>query len=73
MEAHDIIDQYDGKFVASVKPASPEMVKLVLGAPEEGYDGRSPWVWIRLCNGDLILGVFPQGDTYLNVERDAQE
>jgi hypothetical protein len=30
-------------------------------------DGRSDFVWLRLPNGDLILGVWPQGDTYLTV------
>lgn len=30
----------------------------------EGRDGRSSWVWVRLADGTLVLGVMPQGDTY---------
>ena len=47
-------------------------LKAVLAAPEETMDGRSEYVWLRLTNGDLILGVFPRGDTYFEVEKDAQ-
>lgn len=25
--------------------------------------------WIRLANGDLILGVFPCGETYFDIEK----
>lgn len=35
-----------------------------------GDDGRSEWHWFRLANGDLILGVFPRGDTYMETEAD---
>ena len=57
--------------IATVHPASQESVDLVMSAPEGGYDGRSEHVWLRLENGDLILGVFPRGDTYFAVEVDA--
>lgn len=78
MEAHRIyewVDEYDdrGEWVsvqrqlAMVHPAKPEFVKKVLEAPTEGSDGRSEWMWIRLPDGTLILGVFPKGDTYMEV------
>lgn len=58
--------------VASIHDASQESVYLVLAAdPHDEWDGRSQWMWVRLQNGDLILGVFPQGDTYFSVEEDA--
>jgi hypothetical protein len=57
--------------IARSKPASDEMVEKVLNASTEGSDGRSRWMWFRLANGDLILGVFPQGDTYLGTESES--
>jgi hypothetical protein len=53
-----------------LKPASEESVNTVLNADENSDDGRSEWLWIRLPNGDLILGVVPQGDTYFATELD---
>lgn len=60
-----------------VKPASRQSVDYTLGATVEDNeaadpptDGRSPFMWIRLPNGDLILGVFPYGDTYFATEND---
>jgi hypothetical protein len=58
-------------FLVATAPASQELVDHVLTAPTEGNDGRSEWLWIRLPNGDLILGVYPQGDTYMEVEGEA--
>lgn len=29
-----------------------------------GDDTRSVWMWIRLADGSLIFGCYPQGDTY---------
>ena len=52
--------------------ASPESVVEVLGACEGADDGRSGWTWLRLQNGDLMLGLFPRGETYFAVEADAQ-
>ena len=57
--------------LASVHPASDASVQTVLNKSTEGMDGRSNWCWIRLADGTLILGIFPQGDTYLSVEDDA--
>lgn len=61
----------DGEvYIAAVKPASTESVGLVLSASQDSEDGRSGWVWVRLASGDLVLGVFPQGDTYFATELD---
>ena len=73
MKAHHVYDDEEtSRVIASIHPASAESVKLVLAADEKDDDGRSPWMWVRLPNGDLILGVYPQGDTYLQLEADAQ-
>ncbi len=58
-------------FLVRSAPASPELVALVLNASEDSGDGRSEWRWFRLPNGDLILGVYPQGDTYFATESEA--
>lgn len=68
-EEEDIVQV--GGTLACVHPASQASVDLVLAADTESGDGRSPWVWLRLPNGDLILGIFPQGETYFAVEMDA--
>lgn len=57
--------------LAMIHLASPEFVALVMAAPEGGENGRSEFVWVRLYNGDLVLGVFPRGDTYFDCEGDA--
>ncbi len=59
-ESHDIL----------LKPASPASVLTVLAASDTDEDGRSEWLWVRLPNGDLVLGVYPQGDTYMATEHD---
>jgi hypothetical protein len=56
--------------IAQIVPADPKMVRMVLRAKVDSEDGRSQYVWCRLANGDLILGVFPQGETYLATEAD---
>ena len=72
MTAHHVYDEEDGLFIASVHPAAQAARLRVLNADEFSDDGRSNWVWVRLRNGDLILGVFPQGETYEAVEYDSQ-
>lgn len=55
----------DDSVVAVLKTADVEHVQFVLSAPVDGDDGgRSEFVWVRLPNGDLILGVFPQAEIY---------
>lgn len=51
-------------YIAYASPASEEAVRDLLSMPPIGNDNRSPWVWLRLQNGDLVLATFPQGDTY---------
>jgi hypothetical protein len=72
-KSYNLIEDSDGATHVNIKPASPESVETVLAADEDDEDdedGRSEWLWVRLPNGDLILGVYPQGDTYLVTERD---
>lgn len=70
VHAHDLfIDDDERKgFLAHIQPASEADAIQVLNADPHSMDGRSNWVWVRLQNGDLILGVFPQGDTYSLME-----
>lgn len=72
MKAHYVHDDEDpSRVIAMVHPASAKSVRSVLAADPSSPDGRSPWMWVRLPNGDLVLGVYPQGTTYENVEEDA--
>jgi hypothetical protein len=57
-----------GDVAYTIKQASPEAVQYVLDQSEDDDNGRSPFVWVWLPNGDLILGTFPQGDTYFATE-----
>lgn len=52
----------------TITPADAADVELVLGQDENSSDGRSNWVWVTLPNGDVVLGVFPQGATYEQIE-----
>ena len=81
MKAHNIYDDDDwvestnslGRpLLAHVYPASRQSVDYVLSQDVDDLDGRSEWLWLRLANGDLMLGVFPQGDTYCSVEVDGE-
>jgi hypothetical protein len=56
-------------YVATVAPASEEGIKIVTDANPDSDDGRSPFMWVLLANGDLLLGVFPQGETYEKLEK----
>ena len=58
--------------VAYIHPADDAAVSLVLAADIESEDGRSEWVWITFENGDLALGVFPQGATYDAIESEQE-
>ena len=68
LEGHENVDKFE---VARAKSASDESVRIVLDAGANTDDGRSGWKWIRLRNGDLLLGVFPRGETYFEVEKDS--
>jgi hypothetical protein len=62
--------------LAQIWPANEHSAaEATLQAPygkAEDHDGWSPWVWVRMANGDLLLGTFPKGETYLKHE-DIQE
>ena len=49
--------------IARQEDASTEAVETILSSPM-----RSGFRWIRLQNGDLILGTYPQGDLYFDTE-----
>lgn len=53
-----------------VRVADPASVSTVFNANEHDDEGRSQWLWIWCPNGDLILGCYPQGDTYFATEGD---
>lgn len=71
LKSHCLHDD-DRRYIASVHPASPEAVEKVLKARDTDPDGRSQWVWVWLTTGELVLGVFPQGDTFCEIQRDAE-
>lgn len=56
-----------GAVIAETFPASQDAVDRLLAAPVDA-DGRSEWTWLRLANGDLMLGLFPAGETYFDLE-----
>jgi hypothetical protein len=56
--------------LATVHPASEQYATQVLEA-EIDNDGRSEWLWLRLTDGTLMLGVFPRGETYMAMEPDS--
>lgn len=64
----DTPDDNPEHVIATLTPASEAAVNHVLAADPDSPDGRSGWMWVRLVNGDLILGIFPQGDTYFDLE-----
>ncbi len=45
--------------------AKQEDVEKLVASSTENRNGRSPWYWLRMANGDLMLVCFPQGDTYV--------
>jgi hypothetical protein len=58
------LDNEDG----DIREADPKHVEMVLSADVNSDNGRSQFCWVRLPNGDLVLGVFPQGETYEKLE-----
>ena len=63
-------DDAEPGWIATIATADPAVAKMVLDADPASKDGQSQFVWVRLANGDLILGVYPQGETYFNTELD---
>jgi len=70
LSAHNVYND-DGSYLATIAPASKKAVAMVAAQSEKDPDGRSQFVWVRLANGDLVLGVYPQGDTYCRCEKEA--
>lgn len=73
-ELMDVDNPPEALCLATVHPADPAVAEWVLSQSADplNMDGRSEFMWIRLANGDLILGVYPQGETYWECEKDAQ-
>lgn len=55
-----------GMHIAYVVPAKEDDVQAVLLAPMHA-NGRGEFKWITLANGDVLLGVYPQGDLFLRL------
>jgi hypothetical protein len=68
IDGNDLVELSMHGHIATLKTATKKDVKKVLAADEDSDDGRSQFMWIRLTTGELILGVFPQGDTYQDIE-----
>jgi len=62
--------EWETESIALRQNASQEMAEYVISQKEADLDGRSQYYWFRLSNGDLILGVYPCGDTYFETELD---
>lgn len=50
--------------VSTSWPLLDEEVAEALVAASFDSDGRSEWRWLRTADGDLMLGICPQGDTF---------
>jgi hypothetical protein len=59
----------DPLYLATIIKANPNTAQMVINAAVNN-NGRSPWLWVRLANGDLLLATFPCGDTYIATEKD---
>lgn len=70
IEAHQ--DYELGMPIAYHYPADIDDVVKVMAQSPNDENGRSDWRWIRLDNGDLALALFPQGETYMELERTFQ-
>lgn len=54
-------------YIGIVTPCTDDEAKALLELSPNTGDTRSDFFWLRLPDGTLVLGVFPQGDTYLEV------
>ena len=57
------------QLIGIYEAASDEVAQRIINSPV-GDDGRSPWMWVRLANGDLLLACYPTGDMYEATEGD---
>lgn len=69
-------------FAAHTYPADSAAARWVISLPSKGdrvfnpgtgdvekWDGtRSEWRWVRFADGDLMLGCYPQADSYSTLE-----
>lgn len=70
---HDMSIGYDMSnepHIIRIKPASQKSIDIIMKSDETSMDGRSNWLWLRLPDGDLIFGCYPEGDTYFATEDD---
>ena len=69
--------------IATAFPANADAVERLLAKPVSRFrgpefpdvdadDSRSEWIWVRLVNGDMLLGFFPRGDAYMEAEADME-
>lgn len=58
----DSIVTDDGTHIGYKVPAEEADVARVLFSVE--WQGRSPFYWITLATGDVVLAVYPQGDLF---------
>jgi hypothetical protein len=71
-KAEFCIGESDYKHGYWQEPAPKQAVEYVLKqrlATKTYHDGRSRWMWIRLPDGDLVLAIYPQGDTYFKTDQ----
>lgn len=65
-------DQPDRQCHFVMSEASERAAQTVLLAPEGTGDGRSKFYWLTFPNGDVMLGVFPEGETFFAIETDLE-
>lgn len=71
IEPHGLFDQDDqgeqtDRQIAWIEPANRQDVQRFLMLQQDGSgETRSDWFWMRLRDGTLLFGSFPQGDAYL--------
>lgn len=61
--------------ICTTAPADVNVARWVLEQGINTHDaaateGRSPFLWVRLQNGDLLLAVYPQAEVYEATETD---
>jgi len=66
----DKVASTKSQFLGYMREADPRISHSVAKAEVGAPDGRSPWFWIRLNNGDLMLACFPFGEMYETAEAD---
>lgn len=53
---------------ANIRPATQNQIGRVLACTDTtSGDGRSPWYWLMMPNGDQLLATYPQGSLYMDI------